>query len=111
KESLRELTEIEQRALQCIVQARSERVDRMQRARALLAVAAGASRAAAAREAGLHSGTTVANLVARFNRHGLAALSAASGRGGTPTYDAEARARIVATAQRTPDRKTDGTPT
>src|SRR5437588_9235218 len=111
KDQLRELAETEQAALRRIVQARSARVDRVQRARALLAVAAGASFAAAAREAGLHSGTTVANLVTRFNRHGLAALSIASGRGRKPSYDAEARARIVATAQSTPDRKTDGTAT
>jgi transposase len=48
-------------------------------------------------------------LVARFNRHGLAAPSIASGRGRKPTYEREARARIVATAQSTPDRKKDGT--
>jgi len=93
------------------VQASSERVDRVRRARALLTVAAGASFAAAARDAGLRSGTTVANLVARFNRQGLAALSIASGRGRTPTYDGSARAQIVATAQAAPDRKKDGTAT
>jgi transposase len=111
KEHLRVLAETERAALRRIVQARSERVDRMQRARALLTVAAGASFAAAARDAGLHSGTTVANLVARFNRHGLAALSIAAGRGRKPTYDARVRAQIVATAQTTPDRKKDGTAT
>jgi transposase len=94
-----------------MVQASSERVDRVRRARALLTVAAGASFAGAAREAGLRSGTTVANLVRRFNRRGLAALSIGSGRGRKPTYDATARAQIVATAQAVPDRKTDGTAT
>jgi transposase len=111
KEPLRSLAETELTALRRITHASSERVDRVRRARALLAVAAGASFAAAAREAGLHSGTTVANLVARFNRHGLAALTIASGRGRTPTYDASARAQIVATAQTAPDRKKDGTAT
>jgi len=111
KEQLRELAETERRALQRMVQASSERVDRVRRAKALLMVAAGASFAAAAREAGLRSGTTVATLVARFNRQGLAALSIASGRGRKSTYDAEARAQIVATAQSTPDRKQDGTAT
>jgi transposase len=109
KEPLRELTATERGALQRTAQARSERVDRVQRARALLSVAAGASFAAAARAAGLHSGTTVAGVVARFNRHGLAALSIASGRGRKSTYDATARAQIVATAQTAPDRKKDGT--
>jgi transposase len=111
RERLRDLAETERAALRRIVQASSERVDRVRRARALLTVAAGASFAAAAREAGLRSGTTVANRVARFNREGLVALSIASGRGRTPTYDGSARAQIVATAQAAPDRKTDGTAT
>lgn len=111
KEPLRELVETERAALQRIVRASSERVDRARRARALLTVAAGGSFAAAARKAGLHSGTTVANLVARFNQQGLAALSVASGRGRKPTYDASARAQIVATAQAAPDRKKEGTAT
>ena len=111
KEHLRELAETERAVLQRIVQASSERLDRVRRARALLMVAAGASFAAAARDAGLHSGTAVAHLVIRFNRRGLAALSIASGRGRKLTYDAHARAQIVATAQAAPDRKTDGTAT
>src|SRR5436190_9886040 len=111
KAPLRELVETERAALQRMVRASSERVDRARRASALLGVAGGESFAAAAREAGLHSGTTVALLVARFNRHGLAALSIASGRGRKPTYDAKARAQIVATAQTIPDRKKDGTAT
>ena len=111
KEPLRELAETERAALRRIVQAGSERVDRVRRARALLTVAAGGSFAAAAREAGWRSGTTVANLVARFNREGLAALTIASGRGRKPTYNASARAQIVATAQVEPDRKKDGTAT
>jgi len=43
------------------------------RATALLAVAEGSAFIHAAWQAGLHSGTTVADLVGRFNRHGLAA--------------------------------------
>ena len=110
-EPLRRLAPTERGVLQRTAQTRSEQVDRVQRARALLSVAAGACFAAAAREARLHSGTTAADLVARFNRQGLAALSIASGRGRTPTYDATARAQIVATAQTPPDRKKDGTAT
>ncbi|MDQ2745394.1 MAG: helix-turn-helix domain-containing protein [Chloroflexota bacterium] len=111
KEALRELAEVERAALQRIVQASSARVDRVRRARALLTVTGGATFATAAHEAGLRSGTTVANLVARFNRSGLAALSIAPGRGRRSTYGAESRARIVTTAQVAPDRKTDGTAT
>jgi transposase len=110
-EPLRELAETERAVLQRIVRASSDRVDRVRRAKALLTVAAGGTFAAAAQEAGLRSGTTVAKLVARFNRHGLAALSIAPGRGRRPTYDATARAQIVTTAQAVPERKTDGTAT
>ena len=111
RERLRPLTETERRELGAVVKASSERVDRVQRATALLAVAQGQGFAPAARQAGLASGTTVAELVARFNRRGLAAVRIAAGRGRKPAYDRAARARIVATAQRSPERKTDGTAT
>jgi transposase len=111
QERLRPLTLAEQRELKTITKASSERLDRVRRAAAVLAVARGQSFEAAAREAGLRSGTTVSNLVRRFNQAGLGALRIAAGRGRRPTYDAAARARIVATAQRPPDRKVDGTAT
>src|SRR5215210_1615662 len=111
KERLRPLTLAEQRELETIVKASSERVDRVQRATALLAVAGGRAFSAAARAAGYRSPQAVTYLVRRFNRVGLATLGIAPGRGRRPTYDASARARIVATAQRPPDRKTDGTAT
>jgi transposase len=110
-ERLRPLTITEQRELRQITQASSERVDRVRRAAALLAVAGGQSYRAAARGAGYRSVGTVTSLVRRFNRVGLTALRIAAGRGRRQTYDAVARARIVATAQRPPDRKTDGTAT
>jgi transposase len=109
KEALRAVPPDEQAALERLAQASSERVDRVRRATALLAVAAGQPFARAAHRAGFRSGTAVAELVARFNRQGLAALSIAKGRGRKPSYDATARARIVATAQRAPDRRADGT--
>ena len=111
KAPLRPVTAEEQAALERLVRASSERVDRVQRATAVLAVAQGASFAHAARQAGFQSGTTIAGLVGRFNQHGLRALSIAAGRGRKPTYDPPARARVVATAQRPPERKTDGTAT
>ncbi len=109
KVSLRPLGVDEQTELERLGKAQNERVDRVQRAGALLAVAHGQSFAAAARQAGFRSGSTVADLVGRFNARGLAALRIAAGRGRTPTYAARARAQIVATAQRTPDRRQDGT--
>lgn len=111
KEPLRELTPEERRTLARLAAASSERVDRVQRATAVLAVADGERFLPAARQAGFGSATTVANLVGRFNQRGLAALGIGPGRGRKPTYDADARAQIVTTAQRQPDRKTDGTAT
>jgi len=111
KEVLRAVTDEERVALDRMVRASSERLDRVRRATALLAVAQGAGFSQAARQAGLQSGTAVANLVMRFNQHGVAALTIAPGRGRKATYDPAARARIVATAQATPERRTDGTAT
>jgi transposase len=111
KEGLRAVTEEEKGALQRLAMATSARVDRVRRAVALLAVAAGQPFAAAAQQAGFRSGTAVAKLVERFNQQGVAAVRLAPGRGRKVTYAAAARARIVATAQRAPDRREDGTAT
>lgn len=111
KAALRAMTSEEQSALHRLSKGRSERLDRVRWATALLAIARGEALAAAAREAGLRSGSAVAALVERFNQRGLGALSIAPGRGRKPTYGPTERAQIVATAQRPPDRKTDGTAT
>src|SRR5260221_14162013 len=111
REPLRRLTRAERAALQRIAKSTSERVDQVRRAAALLAVARTGVFIHAAREAGLHSGTTVADLVARFNRHGLAAVRIARGRGRRPTYAAHARGEIVATTHRSPKRRTGDTST
>lgn len=110
-EALRLLTAEERSTLERTGQATSERVERVRRATALLAVADGATFTAAAQQAGLRTASAVTALVRRFNRRGLAVLSIAAGRGRKPTYHPAARAQIVATAQRTPDRQTDGTAT
>lgn len=111
KAPLRGVTTEERAALERITKASSERRDRVRRAQAVLAVAQGAPFVQAARQAGFASGTAVAELVARFNEQGLRALTIAPGRGRRPAYDPAARTRIVATAQRAPDRRTDGTGT
>ena len=111
KERLRALTDEERATLTRVGTASSERVDRARRATALLAVAAGMTFADAARRAGFRRSTAVADLIARFNRRGLAALDIAPGRGPRVTYGPAARAQIVATAQRPPDRRDDGTAT
>jgi len=111
KEPLRGLSEQEERELHRIAKATSERVDRVRRAKVLLAVAAGQPWRLAAREAGLKSGDGVGKLVKRFNAHGLAALSIAAGAGRKLTYASEQHARIIAEVQRPPDRKEDQTAT
>ena len=92
REPLRRMNRAERAALQRIVTSSSERIDQVRRATALLAVARTGVFIQAAREAGLRSGTTVADLVGRFNRHGLAAVRIASGRGRRPTYTPSALA-------------------
>ena len=110
REPLRTLSDPERGELERLGRSGGERVDRVRRATAVLAVAEGQSFGAAARRGG-RGGSTVTALVRRFNRQGLAALRIAAGRGRHPTYDAAARAKVVATAQRTPDRRRDGTAT
>jgi transposase len=106
-EPLRALTEAERQRVQALVRARSERVDVRQRAVALLAVAQGQSREAAARQAGYAHGYTVSRLIQRFNAHGLAALAIASGRGRPRTYSAAERQQILEVLQQVPEREAD----
>ena len=105
------MSEQEERALQRVVKASSERVDVVKRAKAVLAVRAGQAYTQAAREAGLKSGDSVSQLVGRFNQKGLAALLIAPGRGRKETYTQQQRARILAQVRREPERKADQTAT
>ena len=111
KAPLRTLSTEEYQELQRIVKASSERLDRVRRAQALLAVAAGLPYTGAARQSGFKSGDSVAQLVERFNEHGLSALDIATGRGPYPTYDSAQRTRILHKVQSPPDRKLDGNAT
>jgi transposase len=81
KAVLRPVTAEEWAALERIAKASSERLDRVRRALAVLAVAQGEPFVRAAQQAGFQSGTTIAQLVGRFNQHGLEALDIAAGRG------------------------------
>jgi len=111
KHPLRILSTQEERELQRLVKATSERLDVVYRAKALLAVARGQSFTEAAHQAGLKSGDGVGKLVMRFNEHGLAALSVAAGRGCKMTYTSQERSLILQEVQRPPDREEDGTAT
>jgi hypothetical protein len=111
KAPLRPLSEQEYQELLRIIRASSERLDRVRRAKAVLAVAAGKSFTGAAYQSGFKSGDSIAQLVERFNQHGLCALDIARGRGPKPTYDSAVRARILQKVQTPPDRRQDGTGT
>jgi transposase len=111
KEPLRALSDREERELQRVVKASSERVDVVKRAKALVAVKTGQAYTQAAHEAGLKSGDSVSQLVGRFNRKGLAALTIAPGRGRKETYQPQQRVQILEEVQREPERKADQTAT
>jgi hypothetical protein len=86
KQPLRALTEQEQAELAALARAWGEPAAHVARARALLALSAGATFTEAARAAGRKSGDGVAKLVGRFNTLGLAAVAGRrpSGRPTTP---------------------------
>jgi transposase len=111
KAPLRPLTPQERTALQRIARAGSERADRVARAKALLAVDAGARFTAAATAAGIRSGDAVARWVARFNVAGLEALDRGHGGGPETVYGPAEAERILREFHRTPDREQDGTAT
>ena len=111
KDPLRPLTEEERAALEQLSRASSEPASHVARAKLVLAVAAGQSYTAAARGVGRRSGDAVAQLVARFNREGLAAIAPRHGGGAAVTYAEAERARILAEVRRAPDREADGTAT
>jgi transposase len=111
KTPLRALTAEERALLQQMARSQSEPAGRVARAKALLAVAAGAAFTQAAQAAGRRSGDGVALLVARFNRKGLAALDRQPGGGPPHRYTAPEAERILTEFRRTPDRERDGTAT
>jgi len=111
KEPLRPLAADERGELERVTRAGSERADRVAHAKALLAVADGASFTDAARAAGRRARRAVANLVARFNRVGLAALDRQHGGGPAIQYGTPERERILQEFCRAPDRERDGTAT
>ena len=111
KTPLRPLTAHERATLAQVARSGAERADRVGRAKALLAVADGATFTAAARAAGRRSGDGVAKLVARVNADGLAALTNRPGGRPPLQYGPEQAARILHEARRPPERDADGTAT
>jgi transposase len=111
KTPLRPVTPHERTTLAQVARSGAERADRVSRAKALLAVADGASFVAAAHAAGRRSGDGVAKLVARFNADGLAALTSQPGGRPPVQYGPEQAAHILREVQRAPERERHGTAT
>ncbi len=108
---LRPLTVVERVQLERVSRAHAEPAAHVARAKALLAVADGQRFTDAARTAGRRSGDAVAQLVAGFNRAGLAALAPRHGGGQPQRYTPTERERILREVQRPPDRDRDRTAT
>jgi hypothetical protein len=111
KQPLRAFTEEEEGELTRLARAWAEPAAHVARARALLAVNAGASFTAAAIGTGRKSGDGVAKLVGRFNTLGLATLAGRRPPGRAPTYTSLQRERILTEARRAPQPAQDGTAT
>lgn len=108
---LRTLTEPEHVELTQLSRSLRAPAGQVARAKALLAVAGGASYTEAARTAGRRSGDAVSQLVTRFNREGLAAVLPRHGGGLAPLYSEAECERILAEVRRPPDRDLDRTAT
>ena len=111
KDPLRALTDEERTALSRLSRSPSTPAAQVARATALLAVAEGQSYTVAAQRVGRRHGDTIAAWVGRFNRDGLAAVVPRHGGGPRVRYAEEQRRRILAEAERSPDRERDGTAT
>ena len=108
---LRPLTADERKQLTRLSRSLSAPAAQVERARALLAIAEGASYTAAAHQVGRRHTETISAWVSRFNRDGLAAVRPGHGGGAQTSYGADAQQRILTEWARTPQRDQDGTAT
>jgi transposase len=111
KDPLRPLTIDERAALEHVSRSQMEPAAVVARAKELIAVADGHRFTDAAQAAGRRSGDAVAQLVARFNRDGVAALEPGHGGGQPKRYTQTEQERILQEVRRAPDREQDGTAT
>jgi len=111
KDPLRPLTAEERQELTRLSRSLSAPAAHVERARALLAIAEGASYTAAAHQIGRRHNETISAWVSRFNRDGLAAVRPGHGGGPRIRYGADAQQRILAEWARMPQREQDGTAT
>jgi transposase len=111
KDPLRPLTPDERTELTRLSRSQTAPAAEVDRARALLAIADGASYTAAAHLVGRGHNETISAWVSRFNREGLAAVRPHHGGGPRLRYGAEAQHRILAEWARSPQREQDGSAT
>lgn len=111
KDPLRPLTAEERQELTRLSRSLSAPAAHVERARALLAIADGASYTVAAHQVGRRHNETISAWVSRFNREGLAAVRPGHGGGPRSRYGADAQQRILAEWARMPQREQDGTAT
>jgi transposase len=111
KEPLRALSDDERAVLRHLSRSSREAAAVVARAKAVLAVADGATYTQAAYAAGRRSGDAVGRLVARFNQAGVQALVPGHGGGQPARYTSAERERILAEARRPPEQERDGTAT
>jgi transposase len=111
KDPLRPLTAGERKELTRLGRSQSAPAAEVDRARALLAIAEGASYTAAARLVGRGHNETISAWVSRFNREGLSAVRPHHGGGPRIRYGVHEQQRILAEWARLPERETDGTAT
>jgi transposase len=111
KDPLRPLTPDERNELTRLSRSPSAPAAQVDRARALLAIADGASYTAAARLVGRGHNETISAWVSRFNRDGLAAVRPHHGGGPRVRYGPDEQQRILAEWARTPQREQDGSAT
>src|SRR5919112_5468978 len=108
---LRPLTAEERQELTGLSRSLGAPAAQVERSRALLAIAEGASYTAAAHQVGRRHNETISAWVSRFNRDGLAAVRPGHGGGARIRYGADAQKRILAEWARMPRREQDGTAT
>src|ERR671938_832415 len=111
KDPLPPLPAAERKELTRLSRSLSAPAAQVERARALLAIADGASYTVAAHQVGRRHTETISAWVSRFNRDGLAAVRPGHGGGARIHYGADAQQRILAEMARAPQRDQDGTAT
>src|SRR3954465_5271465 len=96
QDPLRPLTAEERQELTRLSRSLSAPAAHVERARALLAIADGATYTAAAHQIGRRHNETISAWVSRFNRDGLAAVRPGHGGGPRIRYGADAQKEFVA---------------